>query len=73
MEDTELKPCPFCGQPVNIAEASPRLFRPSRNHKYHIECPGCQLFFGWDVDYGGQFDTVKEAAEAWNRRDDRKD
>jgi ribosomal protein S27E len=24
--------------------------------------------FGYDVDYGGIFDTEEEAAEAWNRR-----
>ena len=24
--------------------------------------------FGWDTDYGGQFDTVAEARLAWNTR-----
>ena len=24
--------------------------------------------FGWDIDYGGQFDTVAEARLAWNTR-----
>lgn len=71
--DTELKPCPFCGQPVTIAQIAPRLLHPSRNHRYHIECPGCQLLFGWDTDYGGQFDTGEEAAKAWNRRNNGKD
>lgn len=32
-------------------------------------CPcGCDLLFGYDVDYGGEFDSQEEAVEAWNQR-----
>lgn len=65
----KLKPCPFCGGRVAIAEnTAPRLYRPVKNHPYYICCYSCDLLFGYDVDYGGEFDSKEEAAEAWNRR-----
>lgn len=64
----KLKPCPFCGGEAEIVNYEPRLHRPSRNHPYSVYCPGCDLLFGWDEDYGGEFDTKKEATEAWNTR-----
>ena len=65
----ELKPCPFCGGEVSLVKnESPRLHRPARNGNYYIECGECALLFGYDEDYGGQFDTEKEATEAWNHR-----
>jgi hypothetical protein len=27
------------------------------------------MLFGWDIDYGGIFDTEEEAMEAWNKRE----
>lgn len=67
--EKELKPCPFCGGGAIIAESKyPRLFRPGRNHPYYVCCCGCDLLFGYDVDYGGEFDSEKEAADAWNGR-----
>lgn len=66
--DTGLRPCPFCGGKVGIVKADPPLHRPVMNHPFHVECQQCNLFFGWDIDYGGRFDTEQEAAEAWNQR-----
>lgn len=66
----KLKPCPFCGGEAYIAEYEPRLLRPVRNHPYSVWCNECELAFGWDSDYGGQFDTKEEAAAAWNARAD---
>ena len=60
--------CPFCGGEVNIVVYDPRLYRPSRNHTYAIECYECDIMFGWDIDYGGRFDTEDEARLAWNTR-----
>lgn len=65
----QLKPCPFCNGDVTVFEITePRLYRPSRNHPYCVCCVNCGLLFGYDMDYGGTFDTKEEAAEAWNRR-----
>lgn len=63
-----LLPCPLCGEVVDITSLSPRLLRPSCNHTYCIVCWSCNTMFGWDTDYGGQFDTVAEARLAWNTR-----
>ncbi len=63
----ELRPCPICGSTVVIQKIEPRLYRPTRNHPYSVVCYNCDLMFGYDVDYGGIFDTEEEAAEAWNR------
>ncbi len=64
-----LKPCPFCGSEVAILpNIDPPLHRPSRNGKYALYCGTCELLFGYDVDYGGQFDSVEEAISAWNTR-----
>ena len=64
----ELKPCPFCGGEACVCKISPRLYRPSRNHEYTVVCYGCDLLFGFDEDYGGEFDTEEQAIDAWNRR-----
>ena len=60
--------CPFCGDEVYVAKIEPRLYRPSCNHPYSVVCYNCDLFFGYDGDYGGEYDTEAEAIEAWNRR-----
>ena len=65
---SELKPCPFCGGEVYVAKIEPRLYRPSCNHPCSVVCYNCDLYFGYDEDYGGEFDTEAEAIEAWNRR-----
>ena len=64
-----LKPCPFCGNEVVIVEnCSPRLYRPIKNGKYYIACYECEVMMGYDTDYGGQFNTEKEAIDTWNKR-----
>ena len=65
---SELKQCPFCGETVSIQLIYPRLYEPSMNHPFAVVCYGCDLLFGYDVDYGGRFDSEAEAIEAWNRR-----
>lgn len=63
----KLLPCPFCGGEAKITKRYPALLRPSRNG-YCVECYECDLQFGHDCDYGGQYATPEEAIEAWNRR-----
>ena len=63
-----LVPCPFCGGEAEVVAYGPRLLRPSRNHVYSVSCNECELMFGWDVDYGGRYDTENEAMLAWNTR-----
>ena len=67
-EQEVLVPCPFCGGEVSIVNYDPRLYRTSRNHTYAIACSECDIMFGWDIDYGGRFDTEEEARLAWNTR-----
>lgn len=65
----ELKPCPFCGGKASLfPNDEPRLHRHSRNGKYAVCCWDCDMLFGYDIDYGGQFDTEEEAVQAWNMR-----
>ena len=70
MSNIELKPCPFCGEGVLIAV--------DNHDKVIIECENCNLLFGVEVENGTElvegwratFDSVEEAARAWNRRAD---
>ncbi len=61
-----LKPCPFCGHEASIESPIGRLYSPAV--RYSVVCNGCDLYFGYDIDYGGEFATEEKAAEAWNRR-----
>ena len=63
-----LLPCPFCGGDADVIAYDPRLLRPSRNHVYSVSCNECEMMFGWDIDYGGRYDTEYEAMLAWNTR-----
>lgn len=67
-ERKELLPCQFCGGGANVVAYDPRLLRPSRNHVYSVSCNECEMMFGWDIDYGGRYDTEYEAMLAWNTR-----
>lgn len=63
----KLKPCPFCGGVPSTADwITSRLY--TRDNAFCVYCPSCQLLFGFDADYGGQFATEQEAIETWNRR-----
>lgn len=69
MKGKELMPCPFCGgTAVSVQKIEPYLYRPVKNHPFSVVCWECDLFFGYDDDYGGMFDTEAEAIKAWNRR-----
>lgn len=63
-----LVPCPFCGGDADVVAYDPRLLRPSRNHVYSVSCNECEMMFGWDIDYGGRYDTEYEAMLSWNTR-----
>ena len=67
MNDTKLKPCPFCGCEVSVCEIEPRIHRYA-DYKFCVVCNGCDLLFGFDEDYGGIFGTKKQAISSWNRR-----
>lgn len=67
-EQGVLLPCPFCGGDADVVVYDPRLLRPSRNHVYSVFCNECEMMFGWDIDYGGIYDTEYEAMFAWNTR-----
>lgn len=60
-----LRPCPFCGGAASICKCEhPRVYG-IENKPYYVQCE-CGLLLGYDIDYGGTFDTKAEAAEAWN-------
>ena len=63
-----LLPFPCCEGEAEVVAYGPRLLRPSRNHVYSVSCNECEMMFGWDVDYGGRYDTEYEVMLAWNSR-----
>lgn len=55
-----------CGREVQVVrDKNPRLQRPSRNG-WHIQCNSCNLLFGYDKDYAGEYTTPEQAIAAWN-------
>ena len=68
MSDIELKPCPFCGNEVSIYKPEPHIYDYTRVNRCCVCCTYCDLLFGYDEDYGGDFITPEEAATEWNRR-----
>ena len=63
----KLKPCPFCGGTAGVCECEyPRVYG-IENKPYYVQC-SCGVTLGYDLDYGGTFDTEREAIEAWNQR-----
>ena len=62
----ELENCPICGGEMDIVNWDPPLIKSWRNGRYSLWCPHCEMLFGWDRDYGCQYDTEKEAAREWN-------
>ena len=63
-----LKPCPFCGGIVSVTDDMPARLYNELEKAFCVICPACELIFGWDCDYGGQFSSQDEAIDAWNRR-----
>ena len=64
--DTELKPCPFCGEEAGICEANDICF--------HRDDDGSKIFGGWRcfcpscaIEQIG-YETREEAVSAWNNR-----
>lgn len=57
----KLLPCPFCGGECSMIEVKPI----HSGKKYHACCANekCMLFVG-----GRWYETLEDAAEAWNRR-----
>jgi hypothetical protein len=62
----ELEKCPVCGSAMEITYWDPPLIKPSRNGKYCLCCNDCGLLFGWDIDYGCQYDKKELAVREWN-------
>lgn len=54
----ELKPCPFCGEEVEMVGHN-------NGSPFMIFCENCSLEFGIEKDYHSW-----EVIEAWNRRSD---
>ena len=65
----ELKPCPFCGNKVEIAYSI-------ENWPYGIWCHRCHMIVKWsDIKDGKKFTSgmiYEQLAERWNRREDGK-
>lgn len=64
-KQTELKPCPFCGN-------SPYCYGDLING-FYIECDRCEAkvgYFGQDMygDINGDFESSEKAITAWNTR-----
>ena len=65
MPDTPLKPCPFCGESINL-ELKNKLAR-KLELAYRFECMECGGSTKiWRMD-------IQQAAEIWNRRSERHD
>lgn len=60
MDNSKLKPCPFCGQSVELHEA-----RTGRRRYYQIYCmtEGCPCYMTYTA-----YDTEEEATKMWNER-----
>lgn len=69
-EIADLKPCPFCGAPAELREATNVRY----SYGVRIKCTGCRIdatHTGSDLD---SFGVKSLAIAAWNRRaDDSKD
>ena len=71
MSEVYLDRCPFCGDEASIYEPEPHIHGPDTGRKYCVRCASCDLLFGYDETYGGDFKTPEEAAYEWNMRDAR--
>lgn len=64
MNETELKPCPFCGKPATMHTIEPHKHisvpLPDYGGGTFIECTGCTCAMSAE--------TEAEAVKSWNRR-----
>lgn len=64
MNETELKPCPFCGKPATMYTIEPHKHMsiplPDYGGGTFIECTGCTCAMSAE--------TEAEAVKSWNRR-----
>jgi hypothetical protein len=71
-----LKSCPFCGnKPEAVQDENPRQQRYAHVKRryvllkwWYVHCRICNTLFGYDHDYGGNFDSKEKAVLAWNER-----
>lgn len=63
---TELRACPFCGGKATLSNLDGTVSH-GRSH-WCVVCWDCELFFGYDLTYGGIYKTKKGCADDWNRR-----
>ena len=67
-----LKPCPFCGKKDSVGIEDGYVYDDFDGYRetgdYFVRCRYCDLMFGYDDKLGGNFSTMEDAANAWNRR-----
>lgn len=63
MEQTELKPCPFCGQPVAIRTGADSPIRWAK-----IACSFCGVEMHIGLAYQVDFSVRQRVIDTWNRR-----
>ena len=66
MTELKLKKCPFCGGEANITDLDGTVRYGKRS--WCVVCYECDLYFGYDLTYGGLYETKKGCAEDWNKR-----
>ena len=64
MSNTELKPCPFCG---NSAQCKTGLNRRGDNYVTDVHCTSCNAEMGTYV-FSTKLESQSEAVKAWNTR-----
>ena len=72
MSETKLKPCPFCGKKDSVEIEEGYVHDDFNGYRetgdYFVRCRYCDLMFGYDDELGGNFKTMEEALDAWNKR-----
>lgn len=65
MNETELRPCPFCGGKAELND----YMRNETEKQYTVEC-ALQFRYCSVIPKTWGYDTAEEAIEAWNHRYD---